>query len=173
MNERSLREINGNLHQSLRVGNKERDPLAPMRYRVMIKEGDGYAMAEDSHEPIELLRLKIAAKHAIAWQSENVLIIDEDDKIVHGYSDYKPEVWQEPDEPISPSNAAIRDRWILNIIQFLLPFSLAQKIGDPDAQDEIKNMLTQMNIEIAVSPTGCGVLMSRVGTNFAAWACSK
>jgi hypothetical protein len=59
----------------------------------------------------------------------------------------------------------------MNIVQWLLPRDLAEKIGDPEWQAAIFAQLKEMGVEISVSPTGCGVLMFRGGESFAAWKC--
>ena len=172
-NGKSDREINGQMHQSLRVGEIPKDPLAKPKHRVVVKDGDGYSIVAETEDPVELFALEMQAKHAILWQNQEMAIVNSDHEMVRKWEDYKPAAYQEPSEPINDANRKIRDRWILNIIQFLLPFSLAEKIGQPEAQEEIQNTLKEMNVEIAVSPTGCGVLMYRCGESFAAWRCTN
>lgn len=169
----SDREINGNMHRSLRVGEIPKDPLDKPKHRVVVKDGDGYTIVAQTEEPLELYALQMQAQHAILYQNQEMAILDDEHKMVRKWGDYKPAAYQEPSEPISEVNRKIRDRWVLNIIQFLLPFSMAEKIGQPEAQQEIAEMLKEMGVEIAVSPTGCGVLMYRDSEPFAAWRCDK
>lgn len=173
-NGQSDREINGQMHQSLRVLPQKRDPLAPKKHNICIETEPGkYSIVGQSEEPIEMLKLQYQAKHAIAFADMSMAIVDEDQKMVQHWSDYKPAAWQEPSENINDANKSVRDRWVLNIIQFLLPFSLSQKIGQPEAQEEIQGALKEAGVEIAVSPTGCGVVMYRDNEAFAAWSCSN
>lgn len=111
--------------------------------------------------------------HAVTWQNQEVIIVDDEDKMVRHWDDYKPAAWQEPNTPITPENKEVRDRWMLNIIQWLLPPSLAEKIGNPEAQEEIQKTMAEMQVEVAVSPTGCGVVLYRNHEPFAAWTCSN
>jgi hypothetical protein len=172
--ESSDRELNGNVHQSMRIGQRQRDPLAPKKHHIVIETEPGkYSVIGESTEPLEMLRLQYQARHAISHQDVKMAIVDEDQVIEQHWSDYKPAAFQDPETPITPENQTVRDRWILNIIQWLLPASLSEKIGQPDAQEEIQNTLTVMNVEIAVSPTGCGVLLYRDGESFAAWKCDQ
>lgn len=161
------------MHQSMRIGQRKRDPLAPKKHRVVVRDGDGYSIVGETEEPLELYSLQMQAKHAIAWQNQEMAILDEDNTMVRKWEDYRPAVWQEPNEPISEVNKSVRDRWILNIVQWLLPPSLSEKIGQPEAQEEIQNTLKEMKVEMAVSPTGCGVLMYRDEEVFAAWKCDN
>lgn len=172
-NRPSDREINGHMHQSLRVLPQQRDPLAKKKHRVLMKDGEGYSIIKTTEEPIELFTLEMQAMHAISWQDKELAIIDDEDRLTHKFEDYKPAAWQEPDTPISDANKAVRDRWVLNIIQWLLPHELSLKIGQPGAQEEIQNTLKETGVQIAVSPTGCGVVMYREGQSFAAWRCDQ
>jgi len=168
----SDREINGNMHKSLRVLPQQRDPLAPKKHNIVIETEPGkYSIVGQSEEPLGLLKLQYQAKHAIAFQDVKMAIVDQDNTIEQHWDDYKPAKWQEPNTPITPENKVVRDRWVLNIIQWLLPTSLAEKIGQPEAQEEIQKTLKEMEVEMAVSPTGCGVVMYRHHESFAAWKC--
>lgn len=172
-NGKSDREINGQMHQSLRVLPQKRDPLAPKKHKVLIKDGDGYSIIKTTEEPIEMFSIQMQAMHAITWADKELAIIDEDDKLTHKFQDYKPAAWQEPDTEISAANKLVRDRWMLNIMQWLIPYEMAQKIGAPESQEEIRKTLKDMEIEVAVSPTGCGVVIYRSDAAFAAWRCDQ
>lgn len=162
------------MHQSLRVLPQQRDPLAPKKHNIVIETEPGkYSIVGQSEEPLEMLRLQYQAQHAIIWKDCKMAIVDQDNVIEQHWDDYKPATWQEPDTLITPENAKIRSRWVLNIVQWLLPVSLSEKIGQPEAQEEIQTALREMAIEISISPTGCGVVFFRNSEPFASWKCDQ
>jgi len=158
----------------MRIGERKRDPLAPKKHNIVIETEPGkYSIIGQSEEPLEMLRLQYQARHAIAHQDVKMAIVDEDSVIEQHWDDYRPAAFQDPDTPITPENQAVRDRWVQNIIQWLLPPTIAAKLGQPGANEEAQKALAEMKVEISVSPTGCGVLMFRDGEPFAAWCCTQ
>lgn len=158
----------------LRLSIKPETPefLKKKRYHVVVEvEGGGFQnlskMSLD--EPLELLKMEVHQNHTVGIHDKEMAIVDaETGEVVARYESYRPEP-QGPDEPITPHNAEIRDRWISGMFQWLLPAEMFAVEDDAENQAKIKAKLTEMNVEFAVSPGGTMVIFYRNGEPMAAW----
>lgn len=147
------------------------DPLAPKKHRILLEqEPDQWFIVATSEEPIEMLRLMVARDHAIGMQQKNMMIFDEkEQKGVERFENYIPKP-QDRNAPISPENQKVRDRWIGNIMKWLLDRELWDAPDTPETQAKIKASLEEQHVEISVNPNGTEVLFLRDGGTLAAWS---
>lgn len=147
------------------------DPLAKPQFQILVETETGeYTILGTTDQPVELLRIETAGRHACTLQSENMLIVDKKTReVCERFENYRPEP-QDPNEPITDRNAAIRDRWVGSIIKWVISGTLWDAEDNEDTQAKVKAELDAQGIEISISPGGCQVLITRQGATLAAWS---
>lgn len=150
----------------------DKDPLRPKTHRVLMEsptEPGKWMVVSVSQEPIEMLRLIVARDHAIGMQSCNIVIVDEGQTVEERLENYVA-IPQDKDEPITPENQKTRDRWIANVIRWLLPSSLWNASNTEENQLAVKQCLDEQKVELAINPMGTQVLLMRDGATLTAWS---
>lgn len=144
---------------------KERDPLRPMRHQVV--DARGYIIAQ-SEEPIELLKIEMAKQHAVFDPNREVHIIDESCTVVHTEGSY----WVEPQEgPPDEARVELRDKWLENVMRFLLPPGLFERRNDEASQKRIQRWFRGNKVSLEVRPDGGAVRVWRDGVVLCSWGC--
>jgi hypothetical protein len=149
------------------------DVLRKKIHRVLVETEPGkwQILGDTSSTPIELLKLEVARDQAIGLQKHNVMIVDETNTAVAAFHNYVPKP-QLSGDPISEENAAIRDKWILAMIRWLLPHELQDAVDDPVSRAKIKSHLDHCGVDIAMRPDGCAVIVFRERKELASWCCA-
>jgi hypothetical protein len=148
------------------------DPLRKQTFHVAVAMDDGSLQiisTKPVEEPIEMLRLDVSKNQVVGFKDRDTVILDAvTGVVVEKFDSYKPEP-QSPDEPITPHNAEIRDRWIGRMFQWLLPPELLEADDTPENQAKIKAHLDSLHVEMAISPGGTQVVFFRGGASLAEW----
>lgn len=156
-----------NGHKALRMtieSGFDSDPLRKPSYHVAVEMPDGSFQNISKipvQEPIEMLRLDVEKNQLVGFKDRDTIILDaHTGEIVERFNSYRPEP-QSPNEPITPHNEAIRDRWIGRMFAWLLPKELLEAEDNPENQAKIKACLDEQGISMSVSPGGTQVIFFR------------
>lgn len=157
---------NGQKPLSMRINpGYDRDPLKPRKFRVV---DEGGFIVHTSEEPIEMLKLAAAAQHAVNRPNESLTIVDEQQTVVESFGSY----YVEPSEdPPGPERLKLRDRWLDNVMRFLLPPGLYARKDDPDSGPRLAHWFRKHKIEISIRPDGGAVVVFRDGNPLTQWGC--
>lgn len=152
----------------------DKDPLAKPQHQILVETAPGqHTILGTTDQPVELLRIETAGRHACTMQSENMLIMDKKSGLIlERFENYRPEP-QDPNEPITDGNAFIRDRWVGSIIKWVISGTFWDAEDNEDTQAKVKAELDAQGIEISISPGGCQVLITRRGETLAAWSATQ
>lgn len=143
----------------------DKDPLRPKKHQVV--NSQGFIIAT-STEPIELLKLNAAKQHAVFSPNEDIVIIDESLSIVHREESY----FVEPEDgPPNKERVKIRDKWMDNVMRFLLPPGLYNRKDDPAKRPRLARWFKRNKIEISMRPDGGAVRVFRDGNVICSWGC--
>lgn len=162
-----------NGHSSLRLSIQPETPefLKKKRYHVVVQTSSGFQNLTQTpvEDPIELLRMEVNKNHVVGFSDVEALIVDaETAEVIEKFESYAPEP-QGADEPITPHNAEIRDRWIGNMFKWLLPSELLALDDTPESQAKVLEFLTSIGVTFSQSPGGTQVVFMRDGTVLAGW----
>lgn len=150
----------------------DRDPLRPNKHHVLVeneeKPGEWFVLGQASEEPLAMLALSVRGNHAIGLQQTNMMIVDESGTAVESFNSYRP--LPQPEGSISPENQKIRDRWISNVIRWLLGEAVWDAPDTPEGHQTVNDALKEAKINMAVSPDGCGAIVFRDGNTLAVWS---
>jgi len=171
---------NGKNALSLSIGDAfDRDPLRKQTFHIAVEMPDGSMQiisTRPEEGPIELLRLEVSKNQVVGFKDCQTVILDAvTGVVVEKFDSYKPEP-QSPDEPITPHNAEIRDRWISKMFLWLLPPELLESEDTPENQAKIKSCLDEQGVSMAVSPGQTQVIFFRrdpetmLDSELASWA---
>lgn len=145
--------------------------LRPGMHRVLAEVAPGeWQIVGDTGQDIELLKIDVAKDHAIGCQQANMMIVDEENKPVTKFENFKP-LPQVADSPISPENQRIRDRWVASIINWLIPSELRAASATPENQQKIRDALKELKVELSISGLGTEAIILRDGQVLSAWYC--
>lgn len=154
-------------HNALRMAitpEFDRDPLRKPTYHIAVQLPTGefqILSKKPVEEPIELLRMDVEKNQVVGFKDCETVILDAvTGVVVEKFESYKPEP-QGADEPITPHNAEIRDRWIAKMFNWLLPKELLELEDSPENQAKIQAFLSEQGVSMAISPGGTNCIFFR------------
>lgn len=154
------------------INGYNRDPLARKKHQIAVSADGGrsYQILGTTDEPLEMVKLQIAAEHAIGMQDLDVTIVDAGTReIEESYSNYVPPP-RNMDEPPTDEWLAVRDRWLDAIMKWLLPTKLYAHRNDAKYRRRLGRWFRRNGIEIAIHENGAvrvfrgGSVLSEFGT---------
>lgn len=143
----------------------DRDPLRRKTHQVVNSQG---FIVHKSEESIEMLRLNTEKQHAVFAPNDKVAIIDESGTVVHQVGSY----YVEPqDGPPNEERRKLRDKWLDNVMRFLLPPKLYARKDNADDHPLLARWFRRKKIQIEMRPDGGAVRIWRDGSVLSSWGC--